>query len=281
MDLIFEISELKEVIKNFYKFTNFRVTIFNSTSKEIISYPKKNSLFCELIQENDFIFNRYFLDTVSAHNICKKNDTPYIYKSIFGLVNLVTPIIINDIIIGYVSFGQMFDSTTINSNWASIYTLLKNSHCDINLLNSELPKVSAIDEETLSAASQLLEACASYLSTTKKLRPEDSALSYKIDNFIRTNLSEDLTIPFLCSKFNIRKTTFYKISKEYFGMGLSEYIKKVRLKKSEEYLINTNLPISEISSLVGIHDYNYFSKAFKLETRLTPREFRKKYREGI
>ena len=39
-------------------------------------------------------------------------------------------------------------------------------------------------------------------------------------------------------------------------------------------LITTDLPVSEISAAVGILDNSYFSRIFRKQTGMTPREYR-------
>ena len=45
---------------------------------------------------------------------------------------------------------------------------------------------------------------------------------------------------------------------------------------TEELLREGNLSIKEISSLVGYADPNYFSRLFKKQTEMTPREYRER-----
>ncbi len=277
MNLIFNSSELTEVLKNFNILTNLRITIFDSDFNEIISYPESSSSYCELLRKNEDIDKQCKLDNLTAYNMCKKSNKSYTYRCSYGLTNIVTPIKSTDSIIAYIAFGQALVSSNINYTLETISKAIESSNISLNAIDSELSKLQQLNEEKLLACTQILDACASYLYTTQKLKPEENNLALKIDSYIKSNLADELTVPLLCDYFNIGKTTFYKLSKEYFGMGLSEYIKKVRLKKSKEYLLNTSLPISEISSLVGIQDYNYFSKAFKAETNFTPRDFRKRY----
>ena len=49
---------------------------------------------------------------------------------------------------------------------------------------------------------------------------------------------------------------------------------KTRVEKSKRLLRDTELPIVEIANLTGFEDQSYFTKQFKAETGLSPKEFR-------
>lgn len=53
-----------------------------------------------------------------------------------------------------------------------------------------------------------------------------------------------------------------------------QHIRQLRIQKAKQYLSDTDLHIYEIAELVGIPDYNYFTKIFKKEANCTPKEFR-------
>ncbi|MGC1632589.1 MAG: AraC family transcriptional regulator [Gelidibacter sp.] len=59
------------------------------------------------------------------------------------------------------------------------------------------------------------------------------------------------------------------------GLTVCEYIRSVRLTKSEELIINTDLNISEIVYSVGFTSRSYFSKIFKERYDCTPSDYKK------
>ena len=60
-------------------------------------------------------------------------------------------------------------------------------------------------------------------------------------------------------------------------MPIGEYIAAVRIEEAKKLLTTTDLQISAISSMVGISDYNYFTKFFKQKTGMTPIKYRKEF----
>ena len=58
-------------------------------------------------------------------------------------------------------------------------------------------------------------------------------------------------------------------------MSIGSLIKRRRIEKAKELLMQTDDAIASIAENVGMPDYNYFSKVFKAETGLTPTGYRK------
>ncbi|MCD8337171.1 MAG: helix-turn-helix transcriptional regulator [Lachnospiraceae bacterium] len=65
--------------------------------------------------------------------------------------------------------------------------------------------------------------------------------------------------------------------KDEAGENFIEYLTRVRVEKAKELLEKPDLSIKAISSLCGYSDPNYFSRLFKKQTDMTPREYRMKY----
>ena len=98
-----------------------------------------------------------------------------------------------------------------------------------------------------------------------------------IDEYIRKNLGKDITVDSLCREFNISPKRLYAISHKNFGVPIGEYIGTVRIGEAKRLLESTDLSIQQIAYSVGIEDYNYFSKFFKLRVGLPPLKYRKEF----
>jgi two-component system response regulator YesN len=73
----------------------------------------------------------------------------------------------------------------------------------------------------------------------------------------------------------------YRLTPEYIsilftketGVTFSNYLKKVRIEKAKELLLNTNIKIYEVACRVGYPDQKYFSKVFKEYTGVSAKQF--------
>ena len=123
----------------------------------------------------------------------------------------------------------------------------------------------------------VLQSIIPFIWTENLISAHKDLLPQKIENYINQNLtSSTLTVEKLCQTFFISKRTLYNIFHREFHDTLRSYIINKRLTLAKKMLLDTNLPISEISENCGFNDYNYFSRVFHLRYGMAPSRFRKK-----
>lgn len=99
----------------------------------------------------------------------------------------------------------------------------------------------------------------------------------KLDQIINENLSsEKLSIKYLTDTMAMSRASLYNKVKQITGLGVNEYINRLRIERSVYLLANTNLSISEISYEVGFSYPRYFSTSFKQMKGVTPSQFKEK-----
>ncbi len=118
-------------------------------------------------------------------------------------------------------------------------------------------------------------------------RPEEANASSdpefrrKLDKVIRENLSNpDLDVKFLTEKLLMSRTTLYDKVKQETGMGVKDYINRLRIERSVDLLLHTDMNINEISYEVGFSYPRYFSTSFKNMKGVTPTRFKQQNRSG-
>jgi AraC-like DNA-binding protein len=58
----------------------------------------------------------------------------------------------------------------------------------------------------------------------------------------------------------------------------ARFLRRLRLREACRLLVETAKPVGEIARTVGFDDELYFSRCFRKETRMAPRDYRKAYR---
>ncbi len=106
------------------------------------------------------------------------------------------------------------------------------------------------------------------------LKAENVKIIKEIKAYLVENLSENITLDDLSSKFNISKTSIKNYFKTIYGKPLSTWRREYRLIRAAFYLENTNKNIGEISELVGYQNHGKFTDAFKQFYSMTPSEYR-------
>ncbi len=99
-----------------------------------------------------------------------------------------------------------------------------------------------------------------------------------IKEYIEWALSENLSIDSLSKKVFLGKTQIINVFKKHYGVTPMKYIRNRRIEVAKDYLANTNIQIQKIPDLIGMCDERYFSTVFKTATGMTPREYRKTYK---
>lgn len=99
----------------------------------------------------------------------------------------------------------------------------------------------------------------------------------RVNKAIENNLDnpafgvEELTI-----EVGISRTQLHRKLKGLLNESTSNYLRRYRLYKAYNDVVNTDIPISEIADKYGFNSLSYFTKSFKEQYALSPTELRKK-----
>ena len=102
----------------------------------------------------------------------------------------------------------------------------------------------------------------------------NSHIINKIIQYIHDHYDEQLTLADVSKLFNFNYSYLSAYFSSHTEEGFSEFLNKIRIQKACDFL-KQDIPISDISSMVGYSDHSYFCKVFKKFTGLTPSNFRK------
>lgn len=97
----------------------------------------------------------------------------------------------------------------------------------------------------------------------------------KAIDFIENNLHHHIYIQQLAELSFMSVRNFQRIFKEATGLSPNDYLLELRIQKASKLLTDTDSAIYEVSGLVGITDWFYFSKAFKKKFGVSPLKYRK------
>ena len=100
-------------------------------------------------------------------------------------------------------------------------------------------------------------------------------LEFCVD-YIQTNIHQSITVEQLQKLTGVSQPYLYKIFKDKFNMSTKQYITRAKMDKAKELLIKTEMSITEIANSVGYSDVLSFSKAFSLNEKVSPGQYRLK-----
>ncbi len=114
----------------------------------------------------------------------------------------------------------------------------------------------------------------SILSAEITLTSVDEKMMQKTIDFILEHVSNsDLTVDKIATEIGMSRANFYRKTKALTNMSASEFLRKVRMDHAAQLLKTNKFRVSEVQSMVGISDADYFRKCFKEHFDLTPKAY--------
>lgn len=162
-------------------------------------------------------------------------------------------------------------------NILSEYVIREQGHQNVGNLESYTEALDKITETLdFQVLKTLLDEALEYLVPEKKEIISDSMKDIVCQAvcWIDEHYFEELSLISLAEKYHVESSYFSKMFRQITGENLILYITNKRMEKAKEYIAQGELSLSEIGFLVGYDDYTYFSRVFKKNTGLSPREYR-------
>ena len=100
-------------------------------------------------------------------------------------------------------------------------------------------------------------------------------------NFIRNNISLNITTEDVAKHINLSARQLNRIFSNNINMTIAEFIRNERILRVREHLKKTTLSLQEIASLTGFNDEYILCKTFKKITGITPGKYRANQKNHI
>ncbi|MDY2864081.1 MAG: AraC family transcriptional regulator [Oscillospiraceae bacterium] len=98
----------------------------------------------------------------------------------------------------------------------------------------------------------------------------DKAVEYINDHF-----RSDISLNELSDLSGVSPQYFGRVFRERLNMRPMEYIARIKVSKAKIMLLDSDMPVSEISEKLGYNSPTYFGIVFRKYEGLSPSEFRK------
>lgn len=271
----YDLDSLLPLLKDFYSLAGTKICVLDSDGREICYYPERLTEFCSLLRENEQMDAACKDCDKRGIAICKKTHRQYTYTCHAGLTECVAPILSDGEIVGYLLIGQVKNGDSPNS---SVVQAISDPAKRKELIAKyrALPSVSL---EKLNAAIHIMDVCTGYEHLRDLMRYTDQRIDRRLGEYVRDNLTGDLSVNTLCRQFCVSRNEIYALFKSYFGTTPASYIKNQRMQHACALLSTGALPVHTVAELCGIPDYNYFTKLFKKAIGTTPTAYRNKKTE--
>ena len=160
-----------------------------------------------------------------------------------------------------------FSTTFTDDSADSAYNMLMDK---LNQIDRSLPNVYMLRIRCMEFVTILIH----HLSISRKSGNEQAAETARA--YIDKNYSNpDLSLRMLADMAGLSPAYFGKIFSAQTTFSFNDYLTNTRMKKAAQLLLDTKLPINQISESIGILNTNYFYSVFKKKYGMTPLAFRR------
>ncbi len=106
--------------------------------------------------------------------------------------------------------------------------------------------------------------------------PEEASPVIAVKNYIDNNYFQTISLEMLEKQFYINKFTLMRNFKKMYRVNIISYYRKKRTDFAKKALKTTATPIGTIGEQLDFADIYSFSRFFKMQTGMSPREYREK-----
>lgn len=219
-------------------------------------------------------------DKKEAVHLAMQYKEPFFFECHMGMKELVIPLLLENELLGIIFVGQCRIQGDNRYNIVQKNAQRLGGDGDKMLqLYEQLPLLS--QDDLLNVGKILSKFFDAKVLSNRLLAPEiltadsGSSLAYSIKDYIDANYSYNISPKSLAEKFFINASYASRCFSQKHGITLTEYIHKVRIDRARILLQSTNAPVNNIALNVGYIDTNYFSRIFKKQVGVTPKDYRK------
>lgn len=280
MNILFDEEGLRNLIANLKTLTGVPANILDPDGRDINLF-QGHPPFCRAIN-----------DLPEGHERCVACDQCKIrhytaergfqfYRCHVGICEAVMPLYDKRNPLAYLAVGCYLDDSPIEEQWAHTRSLLDWWPGGPDTLKDAFFQFRQYSQPEIQAYTETLEALSAYIQLKGMILTAEQTDLQKLELYLDQHYMEKLSLASVSQELRIGRTKLCALAKELSGgYTLSHLIARRRIDEAKRLLLQSSLPISAVGEMVGISDYNYFSKVFRTVTGKTPSAFRKTGQSG-
>lgn len=269
----FRMEEISELINDINIITKVNCVLYDKDFHILRAYTDNMCPFCKLVRRDPASLEKCLACDRMGLSRAMETGKPYRYKCHMGLTETVTPILCEDVVVGFMMAGQNLLREDLETVRAHVeHFPLESERLEMRLA---LSRMRFTENAELTAMSDLTQICASYLYMKKLIRFRETPLCLRVKQYIDAHLTDELSVESLCRIFSVSKSSLYLLSREATGKGVTDYIREARVRRAGELLKADGITVSAVAEQVGYTDVGYFTKVFKKQVGCTPTAWRK------
>lgn len=257
-------------------------------------YLYHNNTFCNYVKKSEQGFLKCIMQKYTLCNLCLNRKAPFYGRCYMGVEEFVFPVICQNSVIALICVGQFAEdneksilrvkraSSSIGLNTEEAIEKFREVTCKVKFSFNEFYQ----DMEILCHYLSLLylnyinegifhsSLCHETNGTIQKYK--NNFIVNNTINYINNNYNKELSLSVLAANSFCNESYLSHIFKEKIHMSLIDYINRIRIENAKHLLDITSKSVTEIGMQVGFNDSGYFSKIFKNQNGVGPKEYRKR-----
>ncbi|MBN2442404.1 MAG: helix-turn-helix domain-containing protein [Spirochaetales bacterium] len=246
----YEALKAQEYAEQFNTSGIIHVENINESDKHINTYPvKEKERLLSLIKVGDVENSKLALNEYLSKFTLFINEKPEILK--VRLYELV---------------GSLIDSAILGGgDEEKLNSLIQKYFHDINIMKD----VELVQKWLTEVVMEIVRIVAAVHKKRSRI------LVNKAKEFIELHYAQSISYKDAAKEIFISPSYFLSLFKQETGLTFVDYLTRVRINKAREFLLTTELNITEIALKTGFNNANYFSSIFKKIVGTSAKEYRK------
>ncbi len=266
---------IEKLLKDFHTLTGIRIAFLAPGQGELICVGKSMCPFCVVLREDAAAYAKCVACDEAAFQKAAQSGSLYLYKCHAGLTEAVAPINLpGSGLIGFLMLGQVLDTPPTEDLWKHIQLSCRQYHLDFEALKTTFYQLPYYDFEKIKAAAAIMEMASKTLYHNDLVKLRYHTTVERLKTYIEENARQPITIQDLSTAVGLSASYVSSLLKSSMDTTFTRYLMKCRIEIAKKYLLETNTHMEAIAQLSGFTDPNYFARAFKRATNLTPSQYR-------
>lgn len=280
MNTVFDRAELLRLLRDFHELTGLRAVVFDSYGIDILSYPQDLPSFCRLVRSKPQGTDACLRCDQNACAEARRRRAPVLYSCHAGLIEIITPLLAEDSIAGYLLLSHIVQGADEAAEWQAVQQRCAVYDLPPEALRQAYCALPRTPYRVLRAAANLLSIAAqsNYHPQLARLVPDSQP--ERLNRFLADHLAEPLPSDRLCRELSLSRTALYHLAQRVYGCSISEQIARLRTQRAIQLLTTTSLSSAAVGQQIGLPDPAYFCRFFHKRTGFTPGGYRRQFSEA-
>ena len=274
----YDIAKINQTLQDFYRATGINMDLLREDFSSVGNYSYWETVrYCKAIQNTGSGRQACLCSDADLLKRCQQSKKMEMHMCHAGLIDISVPILYNDVIIGYIIFGQM----KTDAPFTAVEDYLLSLGLSSEKMKQYYQEISVLDTDRIQSISHIAQILVKHILLENMLIPNWDEDIQRALNYIHANLGTPLSIQEIAKNANVSKSVLYRRFHSCFGCTVSQYINRQRIDKAKELLKQGKLSVEDVSQQAGFSDHAYFSRIFKKETGLSPMKYKRTYQETL